>query len=251
MPSNWLFVRLCKPQWMDAREHTAAVLPSIMSDPLDRLRLADPTARWAFRRRGAHVDLWFTAAPEALDELTQRLRAAADRAGVPTECEPGRSWTPYPQRQDGDVAVELADASSDLALDLLADGELDADGRLFAAVRHLENLTDGLDGGARTSLLFHCWQQWAGALSPAARVDVVREADSAVLKGMSKHEEWARYRARVESAADVAGYVLLDHAHLTHNQLGIDARTEALAARVVRLSLVSGVPTAQLLVQPA
>lgn len=157
---NWLFVRLLKPQWMGSEDHPAGLLPSIMPDLTGRLRSMDAGGHWAFQRmdeeRGPHVGLWFSARPDVLAELDSRLTETAARRQWPVSADQ-RPIVNYPTLKEREVAVALADASSDLAIALLKDGELDADARLLIAVRHLAHVVE-LTGGDRAAFLFHCWR---------------------------------------------------------------------------------------------
>lgn len=258
---NWLFVRLLKPQWMGSENHPAGLLPSIVPDLAGRLRALDAGGQWAFQRmddeNGPHAGLWFSARQEVLADLESRLIETAARKQIPVSVDQ-QPVVNYPTAEERAVAVALAEASSDLAIELLKDGELDADARLLAAVHHLARVVE-LTGGDRAAFLFHCWQQWTSSLSPQGRIDLVHDADThdLDLSGAFHREHWQRYEARTRAIVEnqnVAGYVLFDHAHMAHNRLGIDPRTEALAARLVRVALTRGTPLPSLLTpetQPA
>lgn len=222
-----------------------------------RLRTADRGARWAFQRLvdrdGPHLGLWLHSRPEVLREL----RAAARRT-APDDPITRQRHTPVGTRYLGDVAArtatDLSQLSSEFALDLLAAGGPDP--AVLFAVTHLAQLAELLPARDRAAFLFQCWLHRAAELSAETRHELMglaRADAGAVLDAVAGQRWrpgqpaiWSDYLGRLPGVASAPGrlepapYVIFDHAHLTHNRLGIDAADEALAAQVVRTALLAG-----------
>ncbi|WP_155375125.1 hypothetical protein [Catellatospora vulcania] len=145
----------------------------------------------------------------------------------------------------------LSAASHHLALDLLATG-LPAAEHLRAAATHLYLLADLLRADIRAAFLFTGWQRWSAGLTPAARValgELAQQEAVHLLRSVAQasgHTPWQRHGERLRTAATELRdepqlpYLLFDHAQSTHERLGIDAATQAVAARALRTALATG-----------
>lgn len=232
---------------------------SVVQELVAYLRSADVGARWSFQRLGddadPRIDLRFRTTDDVGWELDRRLRlVAAERE---FEVVVDRHQRPDDHRLShaaAEFADELASASSDLALDLVRDGELAADRQLVLATSHFRQLAHLIPDPERASFLFTYWQHRTRGMTPEERIELSRQAErqgDAIFRAASElrwqgnqEAAWHRYLARLRArTADrrAAGiepmnYLLFDHAHRCHNQLGISVTAEALAARVVRVA---------------
>jgi hypothetical protein len=212
-----------------------------------RLRAADSGALWSFQRDRSCIAVSWCASPELSALLTDELTVAVGELG----------WSVVGDTYEGptakygsagllDTATVLADISSDLAL---ACAQRCLSDETVLAVAHLSRLIELVDESARAGLLFQCWEHWSRELEPRRRREVadlavsrapgiVRDACSA----FGRSVDWDGYLSAVADAvAGQAGpYLLFDHAHLTHQRLGIGVAAEAFAARVVRIGLGVG-----------
>lgn len=218
------------------------------------LRAADPRARWLFQRldNGSrpYLGVWTDCDPAAGARTAAAHSAVAvDPAAVAV---PERYLPPaarYPDGPGREQAELLAMASSELI------AEIPVPAALPVVVLHLRELVDLLPAADRPGFLFTCWQEWSSELEPRRRVELAMESDyqakllgAAILDPALAGERgpaWARYLdtlRRVVDAADAdpqtpLGYLLFDHAHLTHNRLGVSPDLEAMAARLLRAVL--------------
>jgi hypothetical protein len=249
MTREWFSFRLPRPTWSD-HQYPAQAISDVVPALVRHLRTVDPEGRWQFRRHpgppGEELDVWFHTSPTVGDELAHQLHVQAARHDWPA--------SPVRSRPDAPATGLLADLSmlsSDLALDLLADGDLGRAAQLDATSRHLRFLTGLMPHCDRPAFLFLCWQQWSRELAPYERVELVRQAAEPLYRAAGTdrcQHGWDRYFDEFSAAlqGDSADpdlpvkYVLFDHAHLTHHRLGIAAGTEALAARVLRAALRGG-----------
>lgn len=266
MTRNWLFVRLLEHPVPD-RVPERALFPSLVSELVDRVRSVDSEALWYFEplegRLGPHIGLWLFSRPEILQDIRRDLDRAAGERGRPVawdRYEPPMSK--YLDHATVDLAARLATASSELALGLLRDsavaGRAGAVPGIGVAFLHLALLTELLAVDDRVPFLFQCWQHWVNELPARLRAEVTRLRRSAVeaatrqvfgLPGTGAGDagHWERYTRTVGSLvaehASVApvGYLLFDHAHLTHRRLGVEVADEALAAHALRTALRTGV----------
>ncbi|MEU8236380.1 lantibiotic dehydratase C-terminal domain-containing protein [Actinoplanes sp. NPDC048967] len=253
---NWLYVRLRPAPPSGGEAHGMTGMPAL----IDHLRSADPDGRWAFQRlidhSGPHVGVWLYSRAEVLHELGVR---AGRLAPEPHPAGPGQQ-TPLSARYLGDraarTATDLSHLSSEFALDLLAAGELREGEQLGLAVAHLAHLAQLVPARNRAAFLFQCWQFRAAELPGATRVALMTRARNeagAVLATVTAQAMqpghravWERYLdglarlVAVPGVLDAQAYVVFDHAHLTHNRLGIGSADEALAAQVVRTALLDG-----------
>lgn len=260
MTREWFSFRLPRPTWSDHQEYPAQAISDVVPALVRHLRTADPEGRWHFRRHpappGEVLDVWFHTAPAVGDELAHRLQVQAARHDWPASPVRSRAGSPAtgPDRTSG-LLADLSVLSSDLALDLLGDGDLGPVAQLDAATRHLRFLSGLMPDRDRPAFLFLCWQHWSRELTADQRVELVRQADQQAAEllhpaaGTDRWQHrWDRYfdefNALLQGEAGdpdlPVNYVLFDHAHLTHNRLGIMAGTEALAARAVRAALHTG-----------
>jgi hypothetical protein len=260
---NWLSFRLLKSLSMDHDDHAALALPAVVRELVDQLRSADVDGRWFFQRLDGHpgpsLGLWFRSTTAVLHELEQKLRAESMKRDWPLTAdhyEPQRAK--YASRRGVELATRLAAASSDFALDLLDGGEPLPDAQLPLAVLHLEHLVELVPERDRRSFLFLCWQHWTAGMRPGQRIELGIHADceaETVHRAvadirMREHldDSWQRYlrmirgvtASRRPTDAPPMNYLLFDHAHLTHNRLGIPVAVEAQAARVLRAALGRG-----------
>jgi hypothetical protein len=264
---DWSFIRLLEPLRTEHGAHFTAGLPEVVSGLAAQLRAGDAAARWSFLplcdQHGPHVGLWFYSTPDVRTGVEHSLRAEADRRGWQVLGDDYAAPTAkYNSEHLLDRAAALAEVSSDLALALAGNGTLTGYPETTIAVLHLAYLVELIDESKRAAFLFHCWEHWSRELTPEHRVELASQAPDQIERELrtaadarlleSASEWWRRYLAGVRAnTTDLAGpYLLFDHAHLTHQRLGISARTEALAARIVRTGLTAeSFPIPQL--QPA
>jgi hypothetical protein len=260
MTREWFSSRLPRPAWSEQQEYPAQAILDVVPALVRHLRTADPEGRWHFWRHpeppGEVLDVWFHTTPAVGDELAYRLHVQVTRHGWSADPVWNRASAPASgaHRTTG-LLADLSVLSCDFALDLLGDGDLDSAAQLDAATRHLRFLSGLMPPADRPAFLFLCWQHWSRELTADQRVERGRQADQLAMELLHRaagtapwQQRWDRYFD--EFCAVLQGdsgdpdqpvkYVLFDHAHLTHNRLGIAADTEALAARAVRTALRSG-----------
>ncbi|MEY8040930.1 hypothetical protein [Saccharopolyspora cebuensis] len=216
------------------------------------LRAEDPDGRWFFERQD-HPEpilaVWSHTTPTARDTAARETAAA----------HPGVHLAPRPCEADpaalSGTALALAALGSELALELLRDGELSPARQLPFTALHLDRLSDHVAAGQRSAFLFQCWQSWAAPLSPGERVELGAHADRQVDEvleavpdqGDEAGTAWRRYAEAVEELAATAAegttpwnYLLFDHAHRTHHRMGIGGPVQALTARLLRTAHRTG-----------
>nr|QRV62340.1 Lantibiotic biosynthesis dehydratase [Verrucosispora sp.] len=222
----------------------------------DALRAADPRARWLFQRldNGSrpYLGVWTDCDPAAGSGAAAYAALAVDRAAAEV---PERYLPPIARYPDGpgrELAELLAMASSELI------AETPVPAALPVVVLHLRELVELLPAADRPGFLFTCWQEWSSELGPRRRVELAVESDyqaellgTAILDPALAGERgpaWAGYLDTLRHVAGAAhtdpqtplGYLLFDHAHLTHNRLGVTPDLEAMAARLLRAVLRNG-----------
>ncbi|CAL9419414.1 hypothetical protein SUDANB105_01813 [Streptomyces sp. enrichment culture] len=259
MNRQWLFVRLPNPMRSRPEEHTARVLATMTADLVGHLRAEDPQALWQFRRpgpaAGPDLGLWFHSTEPVLKELERRLRAQTSEHNWPMItgahlAETARYRTPRTLR----LADRLATVSSTFALELLRDGPLDEEQRRCLAAAHLWRLSGLTAESERAAFLFHFWQFGTDLLAPAERAELAEEADAWALAPACRRLPgdaglWDGYVTAVRELVAAGredgvpvNFLLYDHVLLTHDRLGVAARTGARAARAVRTALAAGTP---------
>ncbi|SCL26536.1 hypothetical protein GA0074692_2185 [Micromonospora pallida] len=229
----------------DAR--AAELVGTVVAGTVAAVRAVDPRSRWFYDRRdsrtGPRLRLGLYATPAALD--TARCRLAGDSA---TPLAPD----PYAVR-DAARGGPLAQAGSELALPLLG-GEVPwlAGLELPLAVAHLRHLCDLMPVTDRPAFLFLHWQDRSRSLTAAHRRELAAQAGTEAEKIVLAAGDlpstgtvaaaWRHYLDRVtevmgeDHAATPRGFLLAEHAQLTHARWGIDAAVDSLAALVLRLS---------------
>ncbi len=267
MTRTQLSFRLLTQASMKHSDHANRAMTEVVPALVSHLRSADAEGHWHFRREGgtldAEVEVCFHATPSVIDELEHQLRLQIRQHDWPMHLPGPRHSSAAPgssgaASQAPSVADRLSACSSDFALNVLANGGLAAAERLCAAAANLRFVTEIMPGAAkpaeRAAFLFLGWQQWSRELSPAKRLALGGQACEVAPAILSQAAEtiadsrwnglWQDYFAAVESilaSGQSPGlpvrYVLFEHAHLTHNRLGIPAATEALAARALREAL--------------
>lgn len=276
MTRAWLSFRLLRPAGMNHDDHTARAISDVVPALVRHLRSADADGRWQFRHTGERdcdLEISFHSTPAVIEELEHRLRLQSSKHDWPVSLVPAlRRPGPRDGAAESSLAAQLSAASSDFALELLADGGLAPDDHLNAAALNLRFLSGLLPAADRASFLFHGWQHWSRSLTPAQRIELGEQAAKEAEHIMRTTEQsvtqahwldpWQRYFRALESILDsqssAAGtpinYLLFEHAHLTHNRLGVPAGVEAVAARALRTALTAqpGEPPSLLLqVAPA
>ena len=223
--------------WLSARLHAPFTISPTITNAVEYLRSADRLALWSFERLGADLGVWFHTTEDVHAGLRQRLPDASVLAN-----QPASPMADYLDGEDIGLAVALSDTSSDFALEMIKNGEPDPAAKLGTAVRHLAAMVDLLPTRHRAGFLFHCWQHWARNLTPRERIELTT-TEVNVEYDNATGNAWEHYldaiRNIVTNQREPAAYLLFDHAHRTHNRIGIDGRTEALAALAVRASLSS------------
>ncbi|MGQ4733131.1 MULTISPECIES: hypothetical protein [Streptomyces] len=252
MTRDWLFCHLSGAGPRDL----CGLLRSV-----PELRSPDTGTLWFFDRSrtgsGAHgLDLWFHSAPGTLREIGRLLGSGAVLPTAVAVVEYRDRPMNHPGTRGFDLADQLADVSSRLAVGL-AEGAPPSGDPLDLAVLHLRHLVGLVAERDRSAFLFHCWQHWTAALEPAHRVDLGLRAELAAGPGPhatigpgpdapAAWQEYVRATQGLTSAlagAAEANFLLFDHARRTHVRLAIPVSVAALAARVVRAEL-SGSPIA-------
>ncbi|MFG2951602.1 lantibiotic dehydratase C-terminal domain-containing protein [Streptomyces adustus] len=260
MNRQWLFVRLPNPMQSRPETHAIRVMTTMVGGLVGHLRAQDPDALWEFRRPNAagqgDLGLWFHSFEPVLKELERRLLAHTSTYNWPMisgtyAAETAKYQTPHTLR----IAHRLATRSSSFALELLLDGALDPAQRQWLAVAHLWQISRLVPEREQGAFLFHFWQFGAAGLDPAERAREAAEADAraAAPAGDARVPGdpalWESYLSSVRDAVATArqdgvpvNFLLYDHVLLTHERLGIPARTGARAARTIRSALAAGTP---------
>ncbi|MGW3291254.1 lantibiotic dehydratase C-terminal domain-containing protein [Streptomyces sp. NPDC001002] len=260
MNRQWLFVRLPNPMRSRPETHAVRVVTTMVGDLVGRLRTEDPDALWEFRRPDAagqgDLGLWFHSSEPVLKELERRLLAHTSAYNWPMISgtyapETAKYQTPGTLR----MAHRLATRSSSFALELLLDGGLDPAQRQSLAVAHLWQVSRLVPERERGAFLFHFWQFGAAGLDPAARAAEAAEADARAaatdddVRVPGAPALWEHYLSSVRDAVATGredgvpvNFLLYDHVLLTHERLGIPARTGACAARTIRSALAANTP---------
>ncbi|KUO23038.1 lantibiotic dehydratase C-terminal domain-containing protein [Streptomyces dysideae] len=259
MNRQWLFVRLPNPMRSRPENHAARVVSTLVTELVGRLRTQDPEALWQFRGPGAggepDLGLWFHSAEPVLKDLERRLLARTSAYNWPMITstylpETAKYRTPGTLR----MAHRLATESSSFALELLRDGGLGPTDRQWLAVAHLSRVSTLVPERERAAFLFHFWQFGTAGLAPADRLELAAEADARAAAPVDAcvpgdAELWDGYLSSVRAAVATGrddgmpvNFLLYDHVLLTHERLGVPARTEARAARTVRSALAAGRP---------
>ncbi len=249
MERSWLFAHLAVPEGGCAEARTAELVGGVVADLVAAVRRVDPDAHWFFDRldspSGPRLRVGLRAAGAALDTVRRRYPAASfatDAYAVRDAARGGR----------------LAYAGSDLALTLLGgDAGWLAGIELPLAVAHLRHLVDLLPAADRLGFLFLHWQDRGRSLTGAQRRDLAAQADADAEKIVLAAGElplagaaavaWQRYLDRVAEVVRQEhraprGFLLAQHAQLTHQRWGIDAAVDALAAMALRLALLRDPP---------
>ncbi|WP_051735616.1 lantibiotic dehydratase C-terminal domain-containing protein [Streptomyces sp. NRRL B-3229] len=259
MNRQWLFVRLPNPMRSRPEQHAVRVVTTMVGELVDHLRTQDPDAQWEFRRPdatgGPDLGLWFHSAEPVLKELERRLLARSSAHNWPMiTCTYAPETVKYHSPGTLRTAHRLATESSSFALELLLDGGGDPAQRQWLALAHLWQITALVPERERAAFLFHLWQFGTDGLDPAERARLAAEADApaGVPDGVCVPGDvalWDRYLSAVRAVAaagreDVipVNFLLYDHVLLTHERLGIPARTGARAARTVRSALAADTP---------
>ncbi|MEU6076773.1 hypothetical protein [Micromonospora sp. NPDC047074] len=251
MERSWLFARLTVAAGGCPDERVTELVRTVLPDLVAAVRRHDPRAGWFFDRPGGPgLSLGFHAGRSGLREVDRRLRAhpgpASVTSGLPD---------PYAVR-DTARGGPLAQAGSELALAVLADGAVPADAELPVAVLHLGHLVDLVPAADRAAFLFLHWQDSSGSLTGAQRRDLVAQADAEAEKlvlaathlAMTPGRAAAAHRylnaVRDLTAQDCRSsgaprtWLLAEHARLTQRRLGIGPAVDALAAMALRLAIL-------------
>lgn len=224
---------------------------------------ADADGWWYFQHvapPGRDLEVWFHSTPAVIAELERRLLGQVAKHDRLVTLHLGRPDPPGGQEaQPPGLAERLATASSSFALELLGGGDLDAAAQLDVTALHLHFLTEALPAAERPAFLFFCWHHWTRRLAPQRRIELAEQAEKHAPDLLRRVPEpalppewepaWQRYvgalkallQSRPADDGTPLNYLLFRHAHLTHNRLGIPVATEAMAARALRIALVSGV----------
>ncbi|MFI6822857.1 hypothetical protein ACIBJE_18155 [Micromonospora sp. NPDC050187] len=250
MPSlerSWMFAHLAVPGGGCPDARAAELVGTVVAGLVAAVRAADPQARWFYDRIG----------PRAGPRLRVGLHASAvglDAARRRLDGDPTSTLTPDPYAvRDAARGGPLAQAGSELALSLLGgDAPWLAGMELPLAVAHLRHLCDLMPVADRPAFLFLHWQDRSRSLSAAHRRDLAVQADTGAEKIVLAAGDlpstgtvaaaWQRYLDRVTEVmggdhATPRGFLLAEHAQLTHERWGIDAAVDSLAAMALRLAL--------------
>ncbi|MEU6994423.1 lantibiotic dehydratase C-terminal domain-containing protein [Streptomyces sp. NPDC046465] len=269
MTRNWLFVRLLEPLTpreaagsIQRSEESVPEIPPLVHEIVDLLYAEDNEALWYFERLedhyGPHLALWLRARPEVVQRIGQeigRTSGTYQQSVVWDHYEPPTAK--YLDPGTVELAAALASASSDLALGLRRGEDFKGSG-LGVAFLHLAQITELLAPKDRSAFLFQCWQHWTGGLSGRSRAELARRRGPAVETAALQAADlrwngvacWERYghtlRTLVAEHSGPAplGYLLFDHARLTHRRLGVGVADETLAAHALRSALApdAGLP---------
>lgn len=251
---SWMFARLAAPGGKFPADGMAALVGTLLDGLVAAARRVDPVAQWFFDRvdspTGPRLNVGFHATPAALDTVRARLCAY----------DPAVAFTgdPYAVR-DAARGGPLASAGSDLALILLG-GDVPrlAGVELPLAVAHLRHLAGLVPAADRLAFLFLHWQDRGHQLTGAHRRSLAARAaagsEEIVLSAgdlpltSAVDTAWRRYLDRVADVVDAGhgapprGFLLAQHAQLTHDRWGIGPDVDALAALALRLSMVRDRP---------
>ncbi|KAA5835100.1 hypothetical protein F1721_09895 [Saccharopolyspora hirsuta] len=233
------------------QESTTEELVPALHGLVTRIRAADARSRWFFERHDRIepvLALWSRTTGDARAEAAREVAAEHQRIRI----HPG-DFDADPAALSG-TALGLAEAASELALQVLRDGGLPATRQVPFAALHLHRLIGHVAAPKRAAFLFQCWQSWSAALEPDQRVALLQQADrhlDDVLAAVPAEEAgsaWSQYLKSVDAlvAATTASespplnYLLFDHARRTHLRLGVPEPVQALAARTLRTALRAG-----------
>ncbi|MFF5173648.1 hypothetical protein ACFY3U_13515 [Micromonospora sp. NPDC000089] len=246
MERSWLFADLAVPGTGCVHARAAELVGTVVAALVSDLRAADPGGCWFFDRPDvpgpARLRLGVHAGPAALDLARDRLGPAA------------RPAPPAYAVRDPARGGPLAHAGSELALALLG-GEPPwlAGLELPLAVAHLRHLCGLLPAGDRAAFLFLHWQDRSRPLTGAQRRDLAAQAQAGAdkivltaadlpLAGGPVSVAWRGYLDRVtevaaqDHPAAPRGFLLAEHAQLSHRRWGIDPTVDSLAALALRLA---------------
>ncbi|MFE0592208.1 hypothetical protein [Micromonospora echinospora] len=250
MPSlerSWMFAHLAVPGGGCPDARAAELVGTVVAGLVAAVRAADPRSRWFYDRLGPPTDRRLRV---GLHASAVGLDAARRRLGG----DPAASLAPDPYAvRDAARGGPLAQAGSELALTLLGgDAPWLAGMELPLAVAHLRHLCDLMPVADRPAFLFLHWQDRSRSLSAASRRDLAAQADSGAEKIVLAAGDlpsagtvaaaWQRYLDRVtevmgaDHAATPRGFLLAEHAQLTHERWGIDPAVDSLAAMALRLA---------------
>lgn len=218
----------------------------------------EPGVHWSFCQLGdGSFALWLNAAREDLDHVAAEARKAAVAAGCVAEhYDDAELSRRYSSCHTSEPARKLSAVSSEFALTALTDGGLPESRWLPLAVAHMRQVSGLIPDTDRGGFLFSCWTDWTYGTTPEQRVALAEwvaalsttpEWSAEMGWSAELRAAWRRYLDTLRVTAidpDAAGspinYLLFEHAHLLHNRLGISRGSEALAARIVRSSVLSG-----------
>ncbi|MGC4891753.1 hypothetical protein [Micromonospora sp. DT227] len=246
MERSWLFADLAVPGGGCVDVRAAEMVGTVLAGLVAELRAADPGGCWFFDRLDSpgptRLRLGLHAGPAALDLARDRLGPSA------------RPAPPAYAVRDPARGGPLAHAGSEVALGLLG-GEPPwlAGLELPLAVAHLRHLCGLLPAGDRAAFLFLHWQDRSRALTGAQRRDLAAQAhagaDKIVLAAADLpladdpvSAAWRRYLDRVtevvaeDHPAAPRGFLIAEHAQLSHRRWGIDPAVDSLAALALRLA---------------
>ncbi|MEU1194324.1 lantibiotic dehydratase C-terminal domain-containing protein [Streptomyces sp. NPDC005859] len=259
MNRQWLFVRLPNPMRSRPENHAARVVSTVLTELVGHLRAQDPQALWQFRGPGAagerDLGVWFHSSEPVLRDLERRLLARTAAYNWPMITSAYAPETAkYRTAGTLRTAHRLATRSSSFALELLREGALGPADRQWLAVAHLSRVSALVPERERAAFLFHFWQFGTAGLDPADRLELAAGADAlaaapddACVPGDATL--WDGYLSSVRACAATSredgmavNFLLYDHVLLTHERLGVAARTGARAARTVRSALAAGRP---------
>ncbi|MFI2649865.1 hypothetical protein [Micromonospora fulviviridis] len=245
MERSWLFADLAVPGTgcLDAR--AAGLVGTVVADLVAAVRATDPDVHWFFDRLDSPGDprlrLGLHAGAAALDVARRRLGPAARPAPAAyTVRDPARGGP-------------LAHAGSELALALLGGVPPWLAGvELPLAVAHLRHLSGLVPAADRPAFLFLHWQDRSRSLTGAQRRDLAAQAQAGAEKIVLAAGDlpltgpvavaWRRYLDRVTEVAGQdhpaapRGFLLAEHAQLSHRRWGIDPAVDSLAAMALRLA---------------
>jgi hypothetical protein len=262
MNRTWLRVRLLAPPETGSPARHPPSIAELAPALICGLRSMDAGAEWHFRRLAAPdscLEMHFRSHPAAIAAVESSLRRhCAERRWRLSE-QDGAAWEQAAgvSRAEARLAGALSALSSDLALGLLAAGGPGAAGQVAVAALHLRLLTALVPPADRLAFLFQCWQDWGRSLSPRVRAELARTADeiapdmTTTMARLATAPRlgplWARYRRSLLAHWESHGpggdapraYVLFQHAHLTHDMLGISPQEAAVAARALRSAMAA------------
>lgn len=241
-----MFAHLAVPGGGCPDARAAELVGTVVAGLVAAVRAADPQSRWFYDRlrhpAGPRLRVGLHASPAALDAARGRLGDG-----------PPLAPDPYAVR-DAARGGPLAQAGSELALTLLGgDAPWLAGMELPLVVAHLRHLGDLMPVADRPAFFFLHWQDRSRSLSAAHRRDLAAQADSGAEKIVLAAGDlpstgtvaaaWQHYLDRVtevmgeDHAATPRGFLLAEHAQLTHERWGVDPAVDSLAAMALRLAL--------------